>query len=468
MRISLVVCLLLSWSGHARAQDVPYVNYLVGDRALGLGGAFVGLAEDGSATFHNPAGLSLVPENAVSTSFWVAGLQHRKLDGGWSTDGGTADFSDTGLTFPPLVFTAVTKVGEPDDNGQHTHSVGVAILKPLRQDYRFAHVDEAGNQLSTMDLVHRDNARWYGVSYALRLPYRVSVGMSAFLAIRDLSHEEIEAHGQNGPPQPTPESHVLSRHYLLEATLRDLIWRFGATWDPNPCWRIGVMFQLPGISMRSSASIRQFTLDLDPNGVMTAETVARDDLRPWRPVPWELRAGVTRFLGERGLMTFDVAMHGGAGSEPSPVLLIRQNDIPRPSMMSTSSFMRPSLRLAVGGEYVYRKRFPLRGGIMYYGSGLPDVPEQSDVPFVSDMRTLGASLSGGLLISDHQVSVGTAIVHAWGTGSALDQSGVGPARYRAADASETTMLVFISGAIGGAKALMERGGRWLEEQQEAQ
>lgn len=62
---TLVLTAALALSAPVAAQDIPYANYLVGDRALGLGGAFVGLAEDGSATFHNPAGLSLVPENGT-------------------------------------------------------------------------------------------------------------------------------------------------------------------------------------------------------------------------------------------------------------------------------------------------------------------------------------------------------------------------------------------------------------------
>ena len=465
---ALFLTAVLSVSAPGRAQDVPYANYLVGDRALGLGGAFVGLAEDGSAIYHNPAGLSLVPENALSASFWVAGVRHRELDRGWMTGEGGADFSNTELDFPPLVFTVVSRLGDPDENGHKRHALGVAILKPLRQDYRFSAVNAAATSLSSLDIVHRDSARWYGVSYAYGLPSpRLAFGVSAFVTLRSLVHEEIEVHGQRGLPAPTPESHTLSRHSLFSATLRDLVWRVGITWDPNRCWRIGIMAQLPGISLGGPASNRQLTLDIDGAGVMTAESVAHPDLRAWRNMPWEVRVGATRFLGRHGLITVDGSIHGGSGTEGSPSILIRDTAVPRPLMLANQGYLAPSFRVAVGAEYVYRDRYPLRGGVLVYSSGSPSVPALSDMPAVPDISTIGWSLSGGLVLpGGKHVQLGTALIHSFGTASALTQEPIGPASYTATDTSETTLLMFVSGGIGGAKVLLEEGKKYLEEQGE--
>lgn len=468
MIATLVATSIISVSAHAHAQDIPYANYLVGDRALGLGGAFVGLAEDGSAIFHNPAGLSLVPENALSTSFWVAGLRRRNIDGGWTAPEGGSDLENTQLDFPPLVFTVVSRIGEPDDNGHTRHALGAAILKPLREDYRFAAANDAGASLSSLDVVHRDNARWYGVSYAYGLPRpRLAFGVTAFVTLRNLTHEEIEMHGQRGTPAPTPESHPLSRHSLFSATLRDMVWRFGVTWDPMTCWRIGIMAQLPGISLGGPASNRQITLDVDAAGDMTTERIAHDDLRAWRKIPWEVRVGATRFLGRHGLITVDAAIHGGVGNERSPSLLIRDATVPKPLMLANESYLSPSVRVAIGGEYVYRDRYPLRGGMLVYSSGTPAVPAQSNRPSVADVSTVGWSVSGGLVLPGGQhVQIGSALIHSFGRASALQQDLVGPASYTATGMSDTTLLLFISGGIGGAKVLLEEGEKWLEEQQQ--
>lgn len=451
----------------AEAQDIPYANYLVGERALGLGGAFVGLAEDASATFHNPAGLSLVSGSEVSTSFWVAGWQHRRLESGWSTTEGRSDFSDSKLTFPPLVFTAVTRVGSADESGEPRHALGAAILKPLRQTYRYAAVTNgADNDLAALDVVHEDDARWYGLSYALRLPYRLSIGLSAFAALRSLSHEEVEMHGRDGVIAPTPENQALSRHSLFTADLRDLLWRFGVTWQPGTCWRIGLMVQLPSISLGGSASSRQLTLNVEPDGQMAVDNIVHDELRAWRRIPWEVRAGVTHFWGNRALVTADVAFHGSSGSAQDPVRLVRDDTVPRPRLLPMESFLTSSMRIAVGGEYVFRERFPFRGGVMLYTSGRSRIPATSDKPTDSDMTTFGLSLSAGLLVGDgHEVSLGGSVIHSSGIGTALDQTGAGMATYSATGTSETTLLIFISGAIGGAKVLVEKGEEWLEEEQ---
>lgn len=470
MQLLRLACLLfiLSFTTTTQAQDIPYDNYLVGDRALGLGGAFVGLADDGSATFHNPAGLTLVPETAISASFWVAGIEHRRVRDGWRNEHGESNFSDTALTFPPLVVTAVTQLGERGAAGRSRHALGAALLKPLRQRYRYtATTTDGANQLASIDVHHEDNARWYGVAYAYRPMSRLSFGASAFVALRDLEHEEFEAHDRDAP---LPADLTLARHSVLHASLRDLIWRFGVVWNPVHCWRVGAMLQLPGIGAGGSVDNRELTVDTDATGVTTAVETRHHGVRAFREIPWELRMGVSWFHGRRALVTADLAVHGPVGSERGPVVLVREPDFPGPRLLPMSGHRGLSYRAALGGELVYRERFPVRGGVLLYTSGAPAVPAVSDAAVDDQMITLGASMSVGLMLpGGHQVSVGTAFIHASGEGSALEQSPGATSVYRPADVSDTTVLVFISGGVAGAKelakTLVERGEEWMQEQQ---
>src|SRR5438128_2039505 len=50
----------------ARADSYRYEDVPVGDRAAGMGGAFTGLANDGSAAYYNPAGLVLSKDSHIS------------------------------------------------------------------------------------------------------------------------------------------------------------------------------------------------------------------------------------------------------------------------------------------------------------------------------------------------------------------------------------------------------------------
>ena len=464
----------------ATAQDIPYHNYLVGDRALGLGGAFVGLADDPAASFHNPAGLALLPEASISVSFWVMAFYHREVESGWLTLEGTNKLSDEEFTAPPLVATAVAKLGRRDALGRKRHAVGLAILKPLRNKYRFSAVarSNAMSSLSSLDVIHSDQARWYGLSYAYDTQCGVALGASAFLSLRSIRHEEIEIHGQNGMPDPSPPGFALTRHSVFSTSLAHLITRMGVMWTPLPRkLHLGAMFQLPTLSLNSDSDNREVTVDLVPSedgmgpSNSIVERIEHDFINADRPIPWELRLGATWFPTRDSLLTADLTIHGSAD-----IRLINDPGVPRPRLMATKTDLGPSVRAAIGGELFARKRVPIRGGIFIYRSGLPDVPERSDSYEASDLNTLGASFSVGWILSDgHELSFGIAGTYATGEGSALDQTDPAGASYLATPVSETTALVFMSGGKRAFKRLakriykeseqlIRRGQGWMERE----
>ena len=44
-------------ANRSAAQAIHYRSLPIGERAMGLGGAFTGIADDPSATYYNPAGM---------------------------------------------------------------------------------------------------------------------------------------------------------------------------------------------------------------------------------------------------------------------------------------------------------------------------------------------------------------------------------------------------------------------------
>ena len=50
------------------ADDVHYQDYIVGDRAVSLGGAFTAIAADPSGMWYNPAGIVDVRNTSLSLS----------------------------------------------------------------------------------------------------------------------------------------------------------------------------------------------------------------------------------------------------------------------------------------------------------------------------------------------------------------------------------------------------------------
>ncbi len=67
MKKLLTVCLLIVLSFSLFAGGIALSG--VGARAISMGGAMRGLADDNSAMYWNPAGLAYMNQNSVSLSF---------------------------------------------------------------------------------------------------------------------------------------------------------------------------------------------------------------------------------------------------------------------------------------------------------------------------------------------------------------------------------------------------------------
>ncbi len=211
---------------------------------------------------------------------------------------------------------------------------------------------------------------------------------------------------------------------------------------------------------------RGFDAHVDDAGNAVLGHVEHNELAATRPIPWELRIGATYFPVPRALITVDVGIHGGAGRANAPVRLVDDGTMPASRFLVMAAHSRPSIRAALGGEVMLRKRLPIRGGVLAYRSGAPDVPALADAVSASDMHTVGGSLSVGFVLSGgHELSFGAACVHAWGTGAGLDQGNPARVRYVARDALETRVLLGIAGgrraAKHFAKKLVKKSEKWI-------
>ncbi|MCX7785157.1 MAG: PorV/PorQ family protein [candidate division WOR-3 bacterium] len=109
LMLCLVICNLLIFSLTAIYADVKFskvgttsaqfLKISVG-RASGMGDAFVAIADDASATYFNPAGLSQISkrEGLFSHINWIADLNHDYISMALPTKLGTIAFSATALT----------------------------------------------------------------------------------------------------------------------------------------------------------------------------------------------------------------------------------------------------------------------------------------------------------------------------------------------------------------------------------
>ncbi|MFN2351330.1 MAG: outer membrane protein transport protein [Kiritimatiellia bacterium] len=163
----IVMGLLCGWlaAGAASAQ-YNYQNYLVGDRAAGMGGAAAASAEGVDACYYNPAGLAQMRGNSLSLSGSLYGKQaYRSQDGMFPGE----DARYNSFVTIPTTVGGVWKMRE-------RLTLAFSVLVPERMAY---------NELrSFRDNTHVYNYSadeqmlWFGPSAAWQVDERLSCGVS--------------------------------------------------------------------------------------------------------------------------------------------------------------------------------------------------------------------------------------------------------------------------------------------------
>ncbi len=162
IRVLLAVSTLLSWPSRGEGQALYYRSIPIGERAIGLGGAYTGIADDPSATFYNPAALMSGGRFQLLGNLSSFEVARDRFDAGFSATDPSAS----------------------------------ADLR-LSEEYRM---------------------RWWGVSFAMQVKERASVGVSAFLANQSTAYRDdlgfafggslgkTESASTGGPPPARRES----------------------------------------------------------------------------------------------------------------------------------------------------------------------------------------------------------------------------------------------------------------------
>jgi long-subunit fatty acid transport protein len=70
----------------ARADQFNHKIVLVGDKGAALGGSFAGLADDATATYYNPAGLTQIKNVKLNVSAQLVQYQKQKIGIAEGTD----------------------------------------------------------------------------------------------------------------------------------------------------------------------------------------------------------------------------------------------------------------------------------------------------------------------------------------------------------------------------------------------
>jgi len=228
-----------------------------GARAMGMGGAFLGLADDATAAYTNPAGLTILGASEVALEY-----RHTAYTTPFSSGGSfsVSPFDDTGLgsdnadsNDDALAFLSYTYAGDGWALAAYRH-------QPLAFDLAYTQEEigvnnAAGNPVGSLpvkstpletDLVN------YGVSGAYRFGDSFSIGLGIVYSQWELESDTVRT-GRNIQLQRGDDS--------------DIEFNVGALWKLNDRWSIGAAYRRGG-----SFEYRAGNFDANGNPLIVVDT----------------------------------------------------------------------------------------------------------------------------------------------------------------------------------------------------
>jgi len=258
----LLVALVIGTAPTVRANEFAQLIFTPhfslanpGARSLGLGGAFLALADDATAAIANPAGLVQLarPEISVEGRYWsysspytVSGnVQGTPTGIGLDTELGlkTAVSSDdtTGLSFLSFVY----------PRGRWSFALyrhlylkfeSAAFTQGLFKDGRFTR-DRYLDQVTTADALITS----YGFSSAVRITDSLSLGLGLVLYDADITmigsvHRWDNPDNLLGSPTTFRPENLMTTTTMIQNDM-DMGITGGFLWDISPVWRLGGKFR---------------------------------------------------------------------------------------------------------------------------------------------------------------------------------------------------------------------------------
>lgn len=466
----------------AHADPFHYQTLPLGQRALGMGGAFTGLASDASAAYYNPAGLAWVNDSALSASLTVNAFDRRTIDDGYRTRVGDKTLKHESEPSLPVFVTLVKKVGRKHPELKRRHAVALSTLtvdqRRLNFDVELRGDADGEDVEDTFSADREDITIWHGLSYAFRVSERLSFGVSGFLSLTKTRYNQEHISVALGALDRSTGSYAsrtgLWESYRAENDVRNLVARIGVLYETEEKLRLGLMFQPPSVHVRGTANVRARRLTSDniampPSGMFM--NTSESGLTARNPLPWEVRAGASYKPIDWVTVAFDTSLYGKNGSKSSPVVAIgpRSPDpdtgaVATPGALAVETWYREmTANVSMGAEAVIENTVALRGGLFTSLSSAPDVPRVSSTYTSPDINMYGGTLSVGYVAKGYDLSFGMAGVIGFGDAPAYDVDAVPDETYRRTSVRDQTLFFFLSGAKSAVSKLASTADKKLQQ-----
>jgi long-chain fatty acid transport protein len=397
----------------------------IGSKAIGMGGAFRGLADDWSAAYWNPAGLTQLEESQITgMTVFLSPRPEYTPD---ITYGGVDVGYKNNLVSYPKTETIVI----PDFSGFfkidafENYTFGVAVFIPAglfsewdlfdptpQMDIRhqYPQFDHKG-ELTIID-IHPSIARSF-------MDDKLSLGVGMSLIRGNITYEKTFL-----LPSGLPVPH---ENYVVDSRLEGDGWgigaNFGALYKFSEKFQVGVSGKLPAtISFDGTARQELYTLDneylrdillgnaytaqesLQVRSLFALENLSSEpDAKADLKLPADFGVGVAVKPNEKLTLTGEIDVTFWSALDSVVIELDGLSPSGAPAENSTIMFLWDDItRVSLGGEYRIADPLALRFGYYFDPSPIPDSTFSPIIPDLGDKNSfnIGAALTlGGVEIA---------------------------------------------------------------------
>ncbi|MGB5813168.1 MAG: hypothetical protein WBG86_21720 [Polyangiales bacterium] len=449
--LGAVAC--LGFSARADAQAIYYRSIPIGERAVGLGGAFTGVADDPSATYYNPAGIVRGGRFGLLGSFSSLVFSRRKISDAFTAPGQEETFTSKNSTSLPRFVGTTVKMGPKKFGDDHRFAVGYSTVEVARNRTNVGVAQN--NAAATLDLrVDSDYAsRWYGISFAAEATKRSSVGFTIFLSDQSLGYDENLGIATGGTFDAQTGTRIGGDSTTSSGEVRvsayHFVPRLGWLHQIDSRWSVGVMLQTPGIPLKQKGKVLRRVTAADAGVDPVFFFFDEDKLKANMPVPFELRAGVGFQATSDTLVSLDFSVTGPLKDQPlfsdSAALAPINGELGVYLPSNTTRRWTPNF--AVGAQHRFGKTV-VAGGLFSNVSAAPSVPATSNQFVPAQVNLWGASVSVGLDTKGYRLTVGANGMFGKGKAAAADfDDSANVVSYQRTGETAGALILYIAGAI---------------------
>ena len=365
-RLYRAAAVLVMTATGALANEANYQNFVIGERAAGMGGAGSALASTLDACYYNPAGLGHVEHNTISLSANLYGWQRYNSEDSLAPG---EDASTVSFVSIPSSMSTILDLGPKG-------AVAFSAFVPNRSSLAviLAFTDSRHFYKASLD----DQTLRIGPSAGYRVSPDFTFGVSVFGLYRTYSAFQNVYKG-------TDVSAGAGSRDLKYNNLGALA-MLGAQYQPIRNWKLGFTFQTPSVNISGSGEFHGDYINIGQQE--DSDFAYADNMDSRNNIPAKMVFGLGWEKAGTAAFGIDVSWHL-ANSYNRLYGTFDRTGEPAISKYRNEAVVDVS----IGGEVYVYQRYPIRTGFFTSHSAAPDVDVHSmDYPAQIDLYGITASV----------------------------------------------------------------------------